>query len=113
MSAILYSASFSQIPPTQVGPKYVSETRAYSGDFTNLLGTDTIQSVTSVMVSVINGIDTNPQAILLGSPNISGSEVIQEIQAGVAGVQYMVSITIETGLGNILTGKFTFYVVSG
>ena len=80
--------------------KQPSENRAYSMDFSALLGEgETIASVTSVTFS-------GPDAALtlVGLPTFSGSFVSQRIKDGTAGVRYNVTFLVVTSAGNVLEG---------
>lgn len=49
-----------------------------------------------VTVTVASGTDASPSSILSGSPSLSGLVVSQKIAAGMAGVQYIVSCTVNS-----------------
>lgn len=63
-------------------------------DFKNLVSG--IDSVT-VTVSVKKGTDASPSALLLGSAQITGTDVRQLIQSGLDGVIYLIRFDISSG----------------
>lgn len=82
--------------------KYVGESVVVSFDFTDVLLGETISSVDSVVVTVVNGEDATPSALLDGDPTISGAFVLQPVTAGVAGVDYRLVCTITTSGNRVL-----------
>lgn len=81
--------------------KGVSENVEFSLDFLSRLEVgETLQTCASV-ISVLTGTDLNPSAMLDGLPTISGTSVEQNVQGGVAGNIYLLSLSARTSLNNI------------
>lgn len=69
-------------------------------DFSALLeDAETLMTATA-SVTVVEGTDATPSAILFGAPEIGGVTVRHAIQAGVAGVLYRIAAVVDTSLGN-------------
>ena len=107
--------AYTSIEPVPVYPKYVSESRLLTIDFSDMLavGETVLSPGGSISASVLVGNDATPQSILSGSPTVISPDVEQMITGGVAGTQYMVSATITTSSGEVLTGKVSFWIVAG
>ncbi len=110
--------SFNQsfISPLQLSPKYVSELKPLTLDFSLLLATgDTITGVPTLTVSVLQGNDPSPGSLLSGAASISASgvQVIQSLTGGVAATQYLIACQVTTVQGEKLTGQASFWVVAG
>lgn len=101
------------IQAVPLAPKYATESRILTFDFTALLGPG--ESVTGIIsapsATVISGTDTNPSAIISGSPSTTSPYIYQMITGGIAGNQYQVSVTVSTSEGETLIGKVVFWVV--
>lgn len=83
--------------------KLTTENEQFTFDFSNVLGsTETISSAT-VSLTVKEGVDPNPSAMILGGPAISGARVAQRLYGGLDQVTYRVAITITTSLTNVYT----------
>jgi hypothetical protein len=83
--------------------KITTENEQFTFNYSPVLGTtETISSATCT-VTVKEGTDTNPSAIKVGTPVISGSQVAQRIKDGLDGVIYRLEMTATTSLGNIYT----------
>ncbi len=82
--------------------KYPSESVVVTFQFVDALGSETISSVSSVAASVANGVDASPSGLLNGAAVISGTDVLQPVHAGVAGVDYLLVCTIVTNSGRVL-----------
>jgi hypothetical protein len=83
--------------------KLTTENEQFTFDFSTVLsGTETISSA-SMVVEVVQGTDSNPSAILLGSPVISGSRVAQRIYGGLDQVTYRLEMSVTTSLTNVYT----------
>lgn len=54
----------------------------------------------SITASVLVGTDPNPQAVVAGSPTITGPIVAQLIIGGLVGVIYLLNCVISTNQGN-------------
>lgn len=65
---------------------------------------------TALSVSVMDGVDASPSALLSGGVTISGSLVLQNIQGGVDGVTYSVRAVITMNTGRVLVGAATLPV---
>lgn len=83
--------------------KQPSETRNYIMDFTNLLGTDVISSVTSVSHTLRGG-DTSD--LVLGTASVigSGMKVAFNISSGTHYNTYRVAVLVTTIAGQTLEG---------
>lgn len=101
------------IQAVPISPKYASESRILTFDFTALLGSgETLVSITSAPSAiVISGTDPNPGAIISGSSSLTSPYVYQMITGGIAGTIYQVAITVSTSENEVLTGKVVFAVV--
>lgn len=101
------------IQAVPVSPKYATESRILTFDFTNLLGPgESILSIsTSPSATVISGNDPNPSDIISGSASLTSPQVYQMITGGIAGTIYQVAVTVTTSENEVLTGKVVFAVV--
>jgi hypothetical protein len=92
-------------------PANPTESKVYSLDFVNRLGTgETISSVTAVTLTVFQGVDSNPGAHLSCSASVRGTVVSQRLGGGLApggnllsGVTYTISMTVTTSHSNVVT----------
>ena len=75
-----------------------------------LTGEDVVSA--AVTAVVITGTDPTPSTIVSGSVTIDGTEVLQVIIGGVAGVIYNLTCSATTDLGNILIMQGKLAVVS-
>ena len=82
--------------------KFTTENKPLSFDFSEVLSTGETLSTSSCSVLVLDGTDTNPNAILDGGTNIIGPRVYQQVQDGVAGVTYRLVVTVTTSSGSTL-----------
>ena len=83
--------------------KITSENEQFTFDFSTVMSTgETISSATCV-VQVRDGVDASPNAILLGSPVISGQLAAQRIYNGLDGVIYRIEMTAVSSLSNTYT----------
>jgi len=88
--------------------KITTESELFTFDFSPVLGSsETINGATCV-VQVREGTDSNPSAILVGSPvwTVSGTptqKAIQRIANGVDGVTYNLQMTVTTSASNTFT----------
>ncbi|OOH80812.1 hypothetical protein [Leptospirillum ferriphilum] len=105
------------LTPQLQSPQYTSESLVRGVDFSPQLAQtgDTLTGVPTVSVSVLSGTDTNPSAILTGTPAVSSNamQALQRIKGGVAGTTYLVSFVCGTTQGNIMEGQIMFSVVQG
>lgn len=82
--------------------KRVSETKLLSFDFAaDMEAGETILGK-AVVATVYSGTDATPSAIIDGAATSSGSEVTQSVTDGTAGVQYALSCSVATSLGQTL-----------
>jgi hypothetical protein len=87
-------------------PANPTESEVFSLDFVYTLQSgETINSVTSIDLTVFQGMDANPNSHLTGNPIVSGKVVSQRVGGLVAGVTYTFSITVNTSppLSNVIT----------
>lgn len=87
-------------------PKYTSDVRKYTADFTSLLAVGETISSATVTASVFSGTDPTPSAILSGSATYSTPTVTQVITGGVLGVIYELKFVCTTSASQtlVLTG---------
>lgn len=83
--------------------KITTENEQFTFDFSNVLGTGETISSAAMSVEVKDGTDSNPSAILSGSPVISGNRVAQRIYGGLDGVTYRLVLSIVTSATNVYT----------
>lgn len=83
--------------------KLTTENEQFTFDFSNVLGSGESISSATVSITVKEGTDSNPSAMLLGLPLISGARVAQRIYGGLDQVTYRVAITATTSLTNVYT----------
>jgi len=87
---------------TRLDPKDVQEIDVVSFDFTSVLNTgETITSSTCTS-EVYAGTDAAPSGLLLGGAQTTGTKVLQQIQAGIAGVEYLLRCAIVTSASRTL-----------
>lgn len=77
--------------------KHPAEVLTLSFDFASLLGANTIDTATVTSSREIGMPDASPAAILAGSPQISGTKVLQQVHNGVDGTRYRLLATITSG----------------
>lgn len=83
--------------------KVTTENEQFTFDYSPVMASpETISSATCT-VTVVSGTDSNPSAILVGSPVISGLQVAQRIYNGLDGVIYRLNMTATTSLSNVYT----------
>jgi hypothetical protein len=81
--------------------KVTTENEQFTFDYSTVLTSpETINSATCT-VEVVSGTDSNPSAILVGTPVINGFQVAQRIYNGLDGVIYRLKMTATTSLGNV------------
>jgi len=90
--------------------KLLGETKLFSVDFADVLGTATISTKT-VTATTYSGTDASPSSIVSGSASSSGSIVSQMITAGTLGVIYKLLWAITTSDSQTLQ-KATFLAIS-
>ena len=83
--------------------KLTTENELFTFDYSPIIASGETISTATCNVEVKDGSDSNPSAILVGSPAISGSQVVQRIYGGVSGTTYRLEMTITTSLTNTYT----------
>lgn len=87
----------------QFSYKYTTESELFSFDFNPILQpTETLTTSTCTAIT-IQGTDTNPSAILSGSPTINLGKATQRVIGGVADNTYRLIMTCGTNEGNTYT----------
>jgi len=96
-----------------VGPLELGEIKDVRFDFSSEAASSTTLSSPSVTCVVLEGVDATPSAVLSGSPSVSGKEVVQRIQPGVAGCTYKLNafVSDSSGLRHHIAAKVS--VVAG
>jgi hypothetical protein len=94
--------------------KILNENELFSFDYSQVLQPNEIIVSAIANVILMNGVDPNPSAILLGSPVISTPKVSQRIINGLNEVTYRLEMTATTDQGNVFTavGDLTTYDAS-
>ena len=90
----------------EFGPIEVDEIKAVRFDFSTETQTPLLDPV--VEVSLLVGVDPDPDLVLVGPPAIVGFEVVQKIRPGVVGCEYKLRCVADSsdGLRHALSGKF-------
>ena len=83
--------------------KLTTENELFTFDYSPIIRTGETISSASCTVQVKDGSDSNPSAILVGSPAISGSQVVQRITGGLDGTTYRLEMTVTTSSTNVYT----------
>lgn len=93
-----------QDPPVlSFSPKRIGEKLTYGFDFINVLNSGEAILSGSWYISAIRPLGVPaPISMIVGSPNIQGSQIFQQIQSGTEGVLYNVVAQITTSLGNVI-----------
>ena len=89
------SASFSY--------KITTENEQFTFDFSTVMASSETISSATCNVEVVSGDDSNPNAIKVGTPAISGQLVAQRISGGLDGVIYRIEVSATTSLTNVYT----------
>lgn len=84
------------------GPKHPTESRLFGFDFEAELGDGEDLSTATFTMTVVEGTDASPSAMLSGSGVVSGTEALQRVIGGTAGVLYELKCTVTTTSGNTL-----------
>jgi hypothetical protein len=74
--------------------KPIGETAPYVFDFSDKLQFGEAITGGSVAVVVASGTDSNPSAMVSGSPVLTATTVMQDLTGGIAGVIYAVACTV-------------------
>lgn len=83
--------------------KLTTENELFSFNYSPILATGETISTATCVVQVKDGSDSNPSAIMVGVPAISGAVVVQRITGGLSGVTYRLEMTVTTSLTNVYT----------
>lgn len=83
--------------------KLTTENELFSFNYSPILATGETITAADCVVQVKDGSDSNPSAILVGSPAISGAVVVQRVSGGLNGVTYRLEMTVTTSLTNVYT----------
>lgn len=83
--------------------KLTTENELFSFDFSQVLAPSETLSTASCSVTLMNGTDSSPLAILYGSATISGSKANQRVYNGVSECTYRLVMTVTTSAGNTFT----------
>lgn len=86
----------------ELRPKHTGETRLYTFDFTGQLAPGESISSAAVSAATYSGTDTNPSALISGSPTVSGAVVRQNLTGGTLGVLYRVTCDATTSANRTL-----------
>jgi hypothetical protein len=86
---------------TPLGPKDPEEIKVLKFAFARELAGASIALVTSVIPTVYKGADPNPGAVVLGAPVVSGTDVLQRMQGGLADVAYKWRAKVTDSNGNV------------
>lgn len=88
---------------TDFSYKITTENEQFTFDFSPIMASSETISSASCTIEVKEGTDSNPNAIKVGSPSISGQTVAQRISGGLDGVIYRIEMTATTSLTNVYT----------
>jgi len=83
--------------------KLTTENEQFTFDFSNIIASGETINSASMTVEVKEGNDSNPSAILSGSPVINGTRVAQRIYGGLDQVTYRLEMSVTTSLTNVYT----------
>lgn len=83
--------------------KLTTENELFSFNYSPILATGETIDTASCTIQVKDGSDPSPNSIMVGSPAISGSVVVQRISGGLNGVTYRLEMTVTTSLTNVYT----------
>lgn len=92
----------------------LGENELFTFDYSLVLQSgESITSATSNVI-VMNGTDPSPNAILSGTPVVSGAQVSQRITGGISEVTYRLEVTAVTSTGNtyIAVGDIPVYAAN-
>ena len=88
---------------SQFSSKFTTESELFSFDFNPVLSTGETLSTATCTAITLQGTDTNPSAILSGTPVISLGKATQRVINGVADNTYRLIMTVNTSAGNVFT----------
>jgi len=83
--------------------KLTTENELFTFDFSNIIASGESISSASFVVEVVQGSDSSPSSIIVGTPAINGSRVVQRIQGGLDQVTYRLEMSVTTSLTNVYT----------
>ena len=92
--------------------KLTTENEQFTFDFSQLLASGETISSTSMVIEVKEGTDSNPSAMMLGTPVVNGSQVAQRLYGGLDSVTYRLELSITTSLTNVYTAVADLPVLS-
>ena len=84
--------------------KITTESELFTFDFTQVLAAGETILTANCTVILMNGVDPNPQDILLGAAVVVNKTASQRIIGGLAEVTYRLEMTITTSLTNTYVG---------
>ena len=88
---------------SQFSYKYTTESENFSFDFNPVLSTGETISTASCTAITLQGTDTNPSAILSGTPVISLGKATQRVVGGLDDNIYRLVMTVTTNQANTYT----------
>jgi hypothetical protein len=94
------------------GPKLTSETLDLTFDFDSMLAVGETLASAVTTATVFSGEDSSPSSIIDGSATLDGTQVIQTVTDGVAGVVYVLNCAATTSAGQILIMQGRLAVIS-
>jgi len=84
--------------------KITTESELFSFDFSQVLAPSETISSAACTATVMNGTDSNPSNIIVGTPVIANKIASQRIANGVSEVTYRLQMTITTSTSNTYVG---------
>ena len=81
-----------------IGPKDPTEIKDVTFDFTNQIGLNEVSSAT-VVSETLQGIDANPNLLLLGGLTHVGAMVTQRLTGGIVGATYLLHCMVVDTVG--------------
>lgn len=87
---------------TIIPSKLVQERITVEFDFLDELEWGDTLSLAETTVTVLSGIDPNPEVMVILQPVITGNSVLQQVRLGLPGVIYSISITCTTSTGKLI-----------
>lgn len=94
----------------ELGAKQPAETQLVQFDYTSFLNLAETISTQVVTCAVWSGVDASPSSMISGAATNASGVVSQLITGGIVGVFYILTCTVTTSLGQILTAT-AFLVV--
>jgi hypothetical protein len=92
----------------EIGPLEIGEIKSARFEFAPEAGEGVTLSLPTVTCVVLSGVDASPAAVLVGSPTVVGTTVVQKIQPGVVGCVYKLNafVSDSSGLRHHISTKF-------